>query len=70
MYLSLFFGIISQKGVTLMNFFVNDNQIIDEEIYIKGMDVNHIKNVLRYKENDELNVVCKTRILFFFFVSY
>lgn len=43
-----------------MNFFVNDNQIIDEEIYIKGMDVNHIKNVLRYKENDELNVVCKS----------
>ena len=43
-----------------MNFFVNDNQIIDEEIYIKGMDVNNIKNVLRYKENDELNVVCKS----------
>lgn len=43
-----------------MNFFVEQEQIKDKKIYIKGMDVNHIKNVLRYKEDTVLNVVCKT----------
>lgn len=43
-----------------MNFFVDKEQVIEEYIYINGMDVNHIKNVLRYKENDELNIVCRS----------
>ena len=35
-------------------FFVKDNQIKDNKILITGQDVNHIANVLRLKENDEL----------------
>lgn len=42
-----------------MNFFVSKNQIKDNNIYISGSDFNHIKNVLRYKEGDLLNVVDK-----------
>ncbi len=42
-----------------MNFFVNKNQVNENKIYIEGMDVNHIKNVLRHKEGDILNIVCK-----------
>lgn len=43
-----------------MNFFVEQEQIKNQKLYINGMDVNHIKNVLRYKEDTILNVVCKT----------
>ena len=42
-----------------MKFFVDKNQISDNNIEIIGKDVNHIKNVLRKKENDKLTVVCK-----------
>ena len=35
-------------------FFVEDNQIIEDKITIVGQDVNHIANVLRFKENDEI----------------
>lgn len=38
-------------------FFVNNEQINDNTIIILGEDVNHIKNVLRYKEDDEI-IVC------------
>lgn len=37
-------------------FFVHDNQIENKMIYIKGNDVNHIKNVLRAKINDKLTI--------------
>ena len=37
-------------------FFVNNEQISDNTIIILGEDVNHIKNVLRYKEDDEIIV--------------
>ena len=40
-------------------FFVDDNQITDEKIKIIGNDVNHIKNVLRKKQSDILNI-CNT----------
>lgn len=40
-----------------MNFFVSSNQIKDNHIYIKESDVNHIKNVLRKKIDDVLDVV-------------
>lgn len=38
-------------------FYVNDDQIKEEEIIITGPDVNHIKNVLRMKQGEEL-VIC------------
>ena len=41
----------------MYRFFVNKNQIAQKSITIIGSDVNHIKNVLRMKEGDELNVV-------------
>lgn len=40
-----------------MNFFVSSDQIKDNQIYIKESDVNHIKNVLRKKIDDVLDVV-------------
>ena len=40
-----------------MNFFVNDNQILDNKIYIKNSDVNHIKNVLRKRQGDKISVI-------------
>lgn len=38
------------------HFFVSPEQIDSEYVYIKGSDVNHIKNVLRMKPQDELLV--------------
>ncbi|MCI8290725.1 MAG: 16S rRNA (uracil(1498)-N(3))-methyltransferase [Clostridia bacterium] len=40
-----------------MNFFVNSNQIRENKIYINNSDVNHIKNVLRKKPGDVINIV-------------
>lgn len=40
-----------------MNFFVNRDQIESNKIFIKGSDVNHIKNVLRHVKGDVLDVV-------------
>ncbi len=37
-------------------FFVNKDQIRDDEIQILGGDVNHIKNVLRMKTGDEISI--------------
>lgn len=39
-------------------FFVQENQILENEIVIEGADVNHIKNVLRMKVNDGIMVSC------------
>ena len=39
-------------------FFVEENQIYENEIRIIGTDVNHIKNVLRMKVNEEIVVSC------------
>ena len=39
-----------------MNFFVDKEQVIEEYIYINGMDVNHIKNVLRLQPNENIQV--------------
>lgn len=41
-----------------MNFFVDKDQVKDDKIYLSGSNYNHIKNVLRAKENDKLNIVC------------
>ena len=37
-------------------FFVQQNQIINDKIQIIGEDVNHIKNVLRLKPRDEIEI--------------
>lgn len=37
-------------------FFIKDNQINDNKITIIGEDVNHIVNVLRFKENNEIQI--------------
>lgn len=41
-----------------MNFFVTSDQVVNNVIYIRNSDVNHIKNVLRKKKEDEINIVC------------
>ena len=37
-------------------FFVKDEQIKESKITVLGEDVNHIKNVLRLKEDDDLEI--------------
>ena len=41
-----------------MNFFVKNNQIENDFIFITKTDVNHIKNVLRKMPGDVIDVVC------------
>lgn len=41
----------------MFQFFIEKYQLNDGKAYIEGTDVNHIKNVLRMKEGDELNVI-------------
>ena len=38
-------------------FYVNSSQIIEDTVVITGSDVNHIKNVLRMKQDEEI-VIC------------
>ena len=40
----------------MYKFFVNNNQIKDNEIEIINEDVNHIKNVLRLEKNEEIQI--------------
>lgn len=40
----------------MQHFFIKNNQIIDNKIKIVGKDVNHIKNVLRCKVNEKIEV--------------
>ena len=40
-------------------FFVEHDQIGDDLIRITGPDVNHIRNVLRLREGDEILAVCR-----------
>ena len=40
----------------MSKFFIKSNQIIDNKIIILGSDVNHIKNVLRLKIDDDIKV--------------
>lgn len=41
----------------MFQFFIEEYQLNNGKAYIEGADVNHIKNVLRMKIGDELNVV-------------
>ena len=43
----------------MYKFFVDSNQIYDGKIKIIDSDVNHIKNVLRLKADDEIYVCDK-----------
>ena len=40
----------------MSTFYIKNEQIDGNKIYILDEDYNHIKNVLRYKENDNLDV--------------
>ena len=40
-------------------FFVNSDQIKEDEIIILGSDVKHIKDVLRLKQGEEIEVACE-----------
>ena len=40
----------------MSNFFIDSDNIDGETAYITGSDVNHIKNVLRMKESDEIKL--------------
>ena len=40
----------------MSNFFIENGNIDGENAYVTGSDVNHIKNVLRMKENDEIKL--------------
>ncbi len=40
----------------MQHFFVTPSQVKDERIYVEGMDVNHMKNVLRMRCGEELMV--------------
>ena len=37
-------------------FFVSPEQVREEKIYVEGSDVNHMKNVLRMKNGEELTI--------------
>ena len=41
----------------MSKFFVESNQVNDNQIKIVGEDVNHIKNVLRLTINDEIKIM-------------
>jgi len=41
---------------SMNRFFVDKNNIMEDTILINGEDVNHIKNVLRLKVEDEINI--------------
>ena len=40
----------------MYRFYVSKEQITDDKVYIDGTDVNHIKNVLRKKIDDKINI--------------
>ena len=43
----------------MQKFFVNNNQISSNKIVINGTDVNHIKNVLRYRVGKKIEITVK-----------
>ncbi len=44
------------REVSMHHFFVDQNAIKDGKVTICGLDVNHIKNVLRIKQGEELRI--------------
>ena len=47
---------MGSDGISMARFYVDQKDITDGKIFIKGKDVNHIKNVLRKKEQDILEL--------------
>ena len=47
-------GVRQEKEENMYQFFVEPEQIQGNRAIIRGNDVNHIKNVLRMKQGDEL----------------
>lgn len=45
--------------ISLHKFFIDKEQIEDNNIYILGKDLVHIKNVLRLKPSDKIEVTCE-----------
>lgn len=43
----------------MYHFFVEENRIIDNKVYVDGADYNHIKNVIRLKCGDEVLISTK-----------
>jgi len=48
--------ILEKRGNFMPKFFVKNNQIEEDRIIIIGEDVNHIKNVLRLKVDDNIQI--------------
>ena len=48
----------------MSNFFIDSGNINGEAAYITGSDVNHIKNVLRMKEDDEIRLSAGNGLLY------
>ena len=48
----------------MSNFFIDSDNIDGEKAYITGSDVNHIKNVLRMKESDEIKLSAGDGLLY------
>ena len=48
----------------MSNFFIDSGNIYGEAAYITGSDVNHIKNVLRMKEDDEIRLSAGNGLLY------
>lgn len=49
-------GGIKEREYIMYHFFTEKNNISDKDIYIKGNDYNHIRNVLRMKPGDVISV--------------
>lgn len=48
----------------MSNFFIDSGNIDGENAYVTGSDVNHIKNVLRMKESDEIKLSAGDGLLY------
>ena len=44
------------RVINMQHFFVTPEQVEEEEITITGSDVNHIRNVLRMKKGEQLEI--------------
>ena len=56
------FGNSPKKEIAMHRFFVDESQVSKDEIYILGTDVNHIKNVLRMKIDEEIVISCGEKL--------
>ena len=44
------------RGIKMYHFFVEESQINENRIYVDGADYNHIRNVIRLKNGDEVMI--------------